>query len=207
MDSLRHEVDTLNRAIAALAAQYEQTAQQIQQLAETTAASIDELSAAMLHSCLLQSATSRLQTLQSERRASHLQVSFAPPDKVNAIMQDLHRINAEISTQQAAVLQAQESLAAQTTAASNAELSAFMLNSSLLQSAMSRLEALQSDRRASRLLLLSAPLDKANVIVQDLRHINAEISAQRTAVSLAQESLAAAQLKLTSHFTRGSDPV
>ena len=111
VDSLQHRVVD-PEAIAALAAQYKQTAQLIQDRAQKTAASIAALSTIMSNCSLLQSATSRLQGLQSDSQASRRLLSFIPPDRANAIMQDLRHIDAVIEAQQTAVSQAQESLAA-----------------------------------------------------------------------------------------------
>lgn len=111
VESLQHRVVDSD-AIAALAAQYEQTAQRIQDSAQKTAASLAALSTIMSNHSLLQSATFRLQALQSDHKASHRLLSFLPPDRANDIMQDLRHIDAVISAQQTAVSQAEESLAA-----------------------------------------------------------------------------------------------
>jgi hypothetical protein len=80
---------------------------------------------------------------------------------------------------------------AQNTAVSIAKLSTVMSGSARLQAATSRLEALQSDAaRTSQLLLAIAPPDRSNAIVQ---YLESEISAHRTAVAQAQDSLSAAE--------------
>jgi len=86
---------------------------------------------------------------------------------------------------------------AQKTTAFLAELSAVMSRSARLQVANSRLEAFQSDSRTSHVLPASAPLDRAGPIEQHLQSIESDISAQRAAVSQAQDSLDAAERLLS----------
>ena len=78
---------------------------------------------------------------------------------------------------------------AQRSAASVAGLSATMLSCVSLQAASSRLEGLQSNLRTSQMLLAFAPADRSDVIIQQLRETEAEITAQRHVVSQAQHSL------------------
>jgi len=85
---------------------------------------------------------------------------------------------------------------AQKTAASivaAAGLSTMMSGSVHFQAATSRLEALQSDSCTSQLLLALAPPDRANAVIQHVQYIESEISAQRAAVSQAQDTLSAAE--------------
>ena len=82
---------------------------------------------------------------------------------------------------------------AQRTAASIAGLLSVMSGSARLQAATSRLDALQSDHFTSQMLLAFAPSDRTPAIIQHLQCLDSDISAQRTAVTDAQDSLSATE--------------
>ena len=86
---------------------------------------------------------------------------------------------------------------AQNTAAFIAGLSA-VISGSHLQAATSRLQALQSDVRSSRLLLAFVPPDSHNALVQHLQDLQSEIAAQQSTVAQAQEHFSAAERLLSS---------
>jgi hypothetical protein len=83
-------------------------------------------------------------------------------------------------------------------AASFAGLSNIVSCSSRLQTANSCLEALQSDRRTSLVLLAVAPPDRTDRLTRRVQAIKADISAQQEAVFQAHETLAAAQQQFLS---------
>ena len=109
---LQHKVDTQAHALEALVAQQEHISQQFQYNAQITAASIAGFSTFLSVSAHLQAVTSWLEVLQSGTRTCQLLLAIAPPDRRNAIVEQLQYLESEISAHRTVVAQAQDSLSA-----------------------------------------------------------------------------------------------
>lgn len=111
-DLLQQKVDAGAHAFDALSGQQNRIAQQLQDNAQTTAASIAGLSTAMTGSIRLQAATSRLDTLQSNPQSSEFLLALATPDRAPAISQRIDALHVDIAAQTGLVAQARASLSA-----------------------------------------------------------------------------------------------